>query len=42
MEALVYLLNKGNGQLQGVLDKNEGTGLDLKDYERLVIIKKVH
>lgn len=41
-KALVYLLGKGIGQLQDTLDKYRGAGLDLKDFARLSVIKKVH
>lgn len=40
-KALVYLLDKGIGQLQDILDKNKGAGLDLKDFARFGVIKKV-
>jgi IS5 family transposase len=41
-KALVYLLGKGIGQLQDILDKYRGAGLDLKDFARFAVIKKVH
>jgi transposase, IS5 family len=40
--ALVYLLGKGIGQLQDILDRNRGAGLDLKDFAKLAVVKKVH
>jgi hypothetical protein len=41
-KALVYLLGKGIGQLQKILDKYQGAGLDLKDFAMFAVIKKVH
>ncbi|MCH7410106.1 transposase [Belliella sp. DSM 111904] len=41
-KALVYLLEKGIGQLQQVLKSNKGVGLSLNDLARLATIKKVH
>jgi len=41
-KARVYLLGKGIGQLQDILDKNKGAGLDLNDFARLTVIKKVY
>lgn len=40
-KALVYLLNKGIEQLQEVLDKNKGAGLELKEFSRFGVVKKV-
>lgn len=40
--ALVYLLGKGLGQLQQILNAHKGAGVDLKDFARLAVIKKVH
>lgn len=41
-KALVYLLGKGIGQLQQILDSNKGADLGLKDFARFAVIKKVH
>lgn len=41
-KALVYLLGKGIAQLQEILDGHRGAGLDLKDFARLTVVKKVH
>jgi hypothetical protein len=40
--ALVYLLGKGIGQLQDMLNRHQGGDLELKDFARLAVIKKVH
>lgn len=41
-KALVYLLGKGIAQLQEILDDHREAGLDLKDFARLAVVKKVH
>lgn len=41
-KALVYLLGKGMGQLQQILNRFQGAGLGLADYARLAVVKKVH
>lgn len=41
-KALVYLLGKGIGQLQDILDKYRGAGLELRDFARLAVIKEVY
>ena len=40
--ALVYLLGKGIAQLQEILDSHQGAGVDLKDFARLAVVKKVY
>ncbi len=41
-KALVYLLGKGIGQLQQILNKFQGAGLELADFARFAVVKKVH
>ena len=40
-KSLVYLLEKGIGQLQDILNRHQGEGMDLKDFARLTVVKKV-
>lgn len=40
-KSLVYLLEKGIGQLQDILNRHRGNGMDLKDFAKLAVVKKV-
>jgi len=40
-KSLVYLLEKGVGQLQDILSPNQGNGMATEDFSKLAVIKKV-
>ncbi len=40
-KSLVYLLEKGIGRLQVILNSNQGNGMATKDFSNLAVIKKV-